>query len=67
MAEISVKRFNGQQNSTVTELTDNTQEEVLMLHEDDIPGASLNGRDPSETRVKLEVKHHCRYDIQIKD
>ena len=49
-------------NSSVTELTDDTQEEeMLMLCEDDIPGASLNGRDPNElTVVQLKRWLACR-------
>ena len=36
----------------LTDSTENTDEgEVLMLQEDDIPGASLNGKDPSELNV----------------
>ena len=37
----------------LTEPTENTDEGelVLMLQEDDIPGASLNGKDPSELNV----------------
>ena len=38
----------------LTEPTENTDEgEVLMLQEDDIPGASLNGKDPSETELDI--------------
>ena len=46
----------------MTERADNTQDKaMLMLDENDIPGASLNGREPNElTVVQLKRWLACR-------